>query len=213
MAILGQLSGGIIHDFRNILAVIDSGLNLAQDQAANLALRNRHLATVREGVERGLVTVSRLLELARDQSFAPSLQNMSDLIAQLSTFLRYGAGPHIRVVFALSPNLPRLLIDPQQFDAAILNLVVNARDAMPDGGVIHIRADMVAIALPERPEQRLHVRVRIQDNGHGMSPHVRRKIFHHYFTTKHGTGSGLGVPQVCAFMKKMGGFVNIDTHV
>ena len=167
---LGEMTGGIAHDFRNVLAVIES----------------------------------------RQQELEPHAENANDLLRKLEMFLQYGAGPGLRILFDLAPDLPRCLIDPTQFNAAILNLVVNARDAMPAGGVVEIGTRIVTIG-GETP--RSHVRVRVRDEGLGMPPAVVRRIFDPYFTTKGETGTGLGLPQVHAFMKLSGGEVRVASEV
>ena len=204
---LGEMTTGIAHDFRNILCVIESGLRLAEDCFDDPEKRGPCLAAAGDGIARGLRMTSRLLAFANRQELAPGPRNVNDL--------EYGAGPGIRLVLRLSPDLPACLIDPPQFNAAILNLVVNARDAMPDGGEIVIDTAPVVGAPPagRAADHDLFVRVRVEDKGQGMPLEVTRRIFDPYFTTKGETGTGLGVPQVCAFMKAAGGYVRVDSRV
>jgi signal transduction histidine kinase len=133
----------------------------------------------------------------------------------LEVFLKYGAGPSARIVLDLSPRIPECLVDPSQFAAAILNLVINARDAMPHGGVIQIGTARYEPAEPIRGSggPNVYVRVRVQDNGLGMSGPVVEKIFEPFFTTKGEKGTGLGVPQVCAFMRNVGGRVSVASEL
>lgn len=212
---LGEMTTGIAHDFRNILGVIESGLRMAEDSGDDAAKRSACLAAAHDGVARGLRMTARLLAFANRQERPPGPQNLNALLRNLEQFLKYGAGPGIRIILRLAPDLPACLIDPPQFNAAILNLVVNARDAMPGGGEIDIGTVPVVRALPSDPgaDHETFVRVRVQDTGQGMPLEVMRRIFDPYFTTKGESGTGLGVPQVCAFVKTAGGFVSIDSRV
>ena len=205
---LGEMTGGIAHDFGNILAVIASGLRVAQDNAGDSSKRMAALAAANDGVERGQRMISRLLAFARQQELHPGPEDVNALLDKLAMFLKYGAGAEIRVVLELAPDLPKCLVDPPQFNAAILNLVVNARDAMPAGGTIRITTSAVV-----RHQNRNYVRVRISDDGAGMSPDVRKRIFDPYFTTKGESGTGLGIPQVQALMRQVGGYLTVNSKV
>ena len=205
---LGEMTGGIAHDFGNILAVIASGLRVAQDNAGDSSKRMAALAAANDGVERGQRMISRLLAFARQQELHPGPEDVNALLDKLAMFLKYGAGAEIRVVLELAPDLPKCLVDPPQFNAAILSLVVNARDAMPAGGTIRITTSAVV-----RRQNRNYVRVRISDDGAGMSPDVRKRIFDPYFTTKGESGTGLGIPQVQALMRQVGGYLTVNSKV
>ena len=205
---LGEMTGGIAHDFRNILCVITSGLNVAERNSSDAAKVESALAAVRQGVERGMRMTNRLLAFAKEQEQQTGPEDVNALLAKLSAFLRYGAGPGIRVILELGPDLPKCLVDPPQFNSAILNLVVNARDAMPTGGNLRISTTTVAGSSGVT-----YVRVTVSDEGTGMSPEVVTKIFDPYFTTKGDNGTGLGVPQVQALMRQVGGCVTVDSTV
>jgi signal transduction histidine kinase len=155
---------------------------------------------------------SRLLSLVGPQEIPPSAANVSDLLRELEAFIRYSVGSGIQIRLELSADLPNCFLDPSQFNAAILNLVVNARDAMPDGGVIEISTKLQdGYECNSATEICPVVRVRVKDNGRGMSPDVQKKVFDPYFTTKGDAGTGLGVPQVCAFMKRVNGSVIVES--
>jgi signal transduction histidine kinase len=205
---LGEMTGGIAHDFRNVLCVIASGLNVAERHSGDPSKVESALAAVRDGVERGMRMTKRLLAFAKQQELETGPEDVNTLLAKLKVFLKYGAGPGIRVMLDLAPNLPRCLVDPPQFNAAILNLVVNARDAMPAGGVI-----LISTAAIAEEAQVTYVRVRVCDDGVGMPPEVTRRVFDPYFTTKGDSGTGLGVPQVQALMRQVGGYVTVDSAV
>jgi signal transduction histidine kinase len=212
---LGEMTGGIAHDFRNILAVIQSGLRLANESLDDPARLRTCLAAADEGVTRGIRLTSRLLAFAKRKDLEPQAQSLNDLLKDLEMFLKYGAGPDIRVVLDLAPDVPKILVDPPQFNAAILNLVVNARDAMPEDGVIRISTDVVTDRQGSRSNPALDsfVCVRVRDNARGMPPDVLDRIFDPYFTTKGDVGTGLGIPQVLAFVKSVGGQVTVESKV
>lgn len=215
IALLGQMTAGIAHDFRNILGVIESGLRLVEASADDAEKRGFSLAAAREGVERGLRVTSRLLAFANRRELAAAPYNVNDLLSDFEAFLKYAAGPGIRLALRLAPDLPASLIDPPQFNAAILNLLVNSRDAMPEGGEIVISTARVVRAPPPSggADHDIFVRVRVEDTGQGMPLSVCRRIFDPFFTTKGESGTGLGVPQVHAFVKEAGGFVSIDSQI
>jgi signal transduction histidine kinase len=205
---LGEMAGGIAHDFRNVLCVIASGLSVAESNSGDPQKVDSALAAVRDGIERGMKMTNRLLAFARQQELVAGPEDVNTLLGKLKVFLKYGAGPGIRVMLDLAPDLPKCLVDPPQFNSAILNLVVNARDAMPDGGAIRISTALIA-----EEEHAKFVRLRVRDDGVGMPPEVTKRIFDPYFTTKGDSGTGLGVPQVNALMKQVGGYVTVDSSV
>jgi signal transduction histidine kinase len=207
---LGEMTRGIAHDFRNVLCMLTSGLNVAEANADDPAKLQLALAAMQEGIGRGLNITNRLLDSARQQGLKPHRGDINALLTSLYVFLNYGAGPGIRVVLDLAPDLPDCVIDPPQLNAAILNLVVNARDAMPGGGVIRIST---ARARRRRKDGADHVRVRIRDNGAGMPANVLARIFDPFFTTKGDNGTGLGVPQVQAMMRQVEGSVSVHSTV
>lgn len=211
---LGEMTAGLAHDFRNILAIIESGLNLAERNRDDPEKAQAALAAAHEGIRRGIRLTSQLVLFARPEKPDVHPENVNDLLNGLKAFLKYGAGPGIRVVLDLAPDLPQCRIDPPQFNAAILNLVINARDAMPDGGEIRIETDECQRLTDESgAAPRRCVRVRISDQGCGMPPEIAQHLFDPYFTTKGEAGTGLGVPQVAAFMRSSGGNVRVDTEL
>jgi len=208
---LGEMTGGVAHDFRNVLAVVASGLRIAEQSAGDPAKLAAALTAAHEGVERGLRMISRLLAFAGPQEPKTGLEDVNALLEKLRMFLNYGAGPDIRVILELASDLPNCLVDPPQFNAAVLNLVVNARDAMPEGGVIRISTAGIRGMNLGSPCD--YVRVRVRDHGTGMPREVIERIFDPYFTTKGDHGTGLGIPQVHALTQQLGGFVRVDSAV
>ncbi len=211
LASLGEMTGGIVHDIRNILAVIESGLRLAEKHSEEPKKASVFIAGVHDGIDRGLKLTSQLLTFARQRKFEAREEDANELLRQLELLLRYGAGPEIHIMFDLAPDIPNCLLDPSQFNAAILNLVVNARDAMPNGGELQISTErrQVETSTQDLPVPGIYVRVRVKDCGEGMPPETLMRIFDPFFTTKGERGTGLGLPQVCAFMRLIGGYVNV----
>ena len=215
LALLGEMTGGIAHDFRNILAVIDSGLSLAESNLGDEDKIRIFLSAAREGIARGVRQTSQLLNFARQAEFKTCAADANLLLKNLELFLKYAAGPSVRFVLDCSPTIPSCLVDPSRFAAAILNLVVNARDAMPgEGGEVRIQtARFQTMPATGQRLKGVYVHVRVQDNGSGMPDHVAQRVFEPFFTTKGEKGTGLGIPQVCAFMRQIGGHVNVSSDL
>ena len=214
LSVLGEMTGGIAHDFRNILTVIESGLRLAEKNSDEPQKVRTVMAGAREGVARGLELTSRLLTFAKQGELQPCAADANALLKNLELFLKYGAGSNVCVDLHLSPSIPNCVVDPSQFNVAILNLVINARDAMPNGGKIQLSTTRCLVgpdALGSTPG--VYVRVRVKDNGSGMTKQVVEKIFEPFFTTKGEKGTGLGIPQVSAFMRHIGGHVAVASEL
>ena len=215
LSALGEMTGGIVHDFRNILAVIDSSLRLIAKSSNDPEGLHAFIAGARDGLDRGLRLTSQLLNFAKQRELEPQSANANELLKSLELFLKYGAGSAIRIVFELASDIPRCLIDTSQFNAAILNLVVNARDAMPNGGEIRISTAhcIVNEVTSGLAAPGAYVRLRVADNGKGMSAEIIRKVFQPFFFTKGQNGTGLGMSQVRAFMRRTGGYVNVTSEL
>lgn len=213
ISVLGEMTAGLAHDFRNILAVIESGLSVAERNHDDPEKAQSALAAAHDGIRRGMRLTSQLVLFAKPQKPDVHPENVNDLLNGLKSFLKYGAGPGIRLVLELAPELPPCRIDPPLFNAAILNLVVNARDAMPDGGEIRIKTGLIWLSETDDASDDPHcVLVRVIDQGAGMTKEVRDRIFDPYFTTKGETGTGLGIPQVASFMRSSGGCLNVNSE-
>lgn len=215
LSVLGEMTGGIAHDFRNILTVVDSCVRLAERNTSNPDMVRAFVVATREAIERGLPLISQLLTFARQEELPTSAADVNALLGNLELFLRYAAGSSIRINLELSADLPKCIVDPSQFAAAILNLIINARDAMPRGGIIQLtstRGDPGANA-PEGGVIGNYVRVRVKDNGSGMTEDVIKKISKPFFTTKGKMGTGLGIPQVCAFIRQIRGHFKVESEV
>jgi signal transduction histidine kinase len=215
VAALGEMTGGIVHDFRNIFAVVESGLRLAAKSFSEPEKARAYIAEARNGIERGQRLASQLLTFGKMPERAPRASDVNVLLTQLEPFLRCGTGPDVRIVLALQP-VPKCLIDQSQFAAAILNLILNARDAMPNGGEVQIGTQAFAaeMALSDgRAWQQTHVRIRVSDRGLGMPAAVLERIFDPFFTTKGESGTGLGLSQVSACMRLHGGHINVASRI
>jgi signal transduction histidine kinase len=214
LAAMGEMTGGIAHDFRNLLAAIESGLRLAEARADDPHRLRAYIAAAREGIERGLELTSQLLAFAKHQELDAHAGDVNEFLRSFEPFLRYGAGPDIRVKLELGDDVPNCLIEPALFDAAVLNLVLNARDAMQVGGEVRVITERVVqdTSLPDPPGPGSYVRVRVQDRGCGMSPEVLRKVFDPFFTTKGEKGTGIGLAQAHAFTQMVGGHICIASE-
>jgi signal transduction histidine kinase len=212
LLVFAEMTEGVIHDFRNILTVVDSGLKLAERNYDAPEQVRACIAGAREGIVRGLALTSQLLTFAKQRELDARVCDANALLRDLELFLRYAAGSAIRVVTQLSPDIPNCLIDPSQFAAAMLNLVLNARDAMPGGGTVHISTVRWQETTSSSQSTKNYVRIRVRDDGFGMSREVIERISEPFFTTKGEKGTGLGIPQVCAFMRHLGGHACIASN-
>jgi signal transduction histidine kinase len=172
-----------------------------------------YLAAAREGIDRGIELTSLLLAFAKHQELDAHVGDVNEFLRSFAPFLRYGAGKDVRIKLELNPDVPTCLVDPALFDAAVLNLVVNARDAMADGGEIRIVTERLIrrSAMSGQSGLEVYTRVRIKDSGCGMSEEVLQQVFNPFFTTKGENGTGLGLSQVRAFMQMLGGDVSIKS--
>ena len=213
MDALGQLTGGVAHDFNNLLAVFANGLQLIE-RSPSLDQRERAIAGMRRAIERGTGLTRQLLAFSRRQAMNPE---SVDLVAQLTgmrEMLVRSLRGDIEVRMDLAESLWPVEIDAGEFELAMLNVCVNARDAMPAGGTITIAARNVAHAGAADVDGDDFVELSIRDVGAGMPPEVLSRAFEPFFTTKDvGKGSGLGLPQVYGFAKQSGGRIDIESAV
>jgi len=215
---VGQLTAGVAHDFNNLLTVILTGASFLQRdlEKGSLDKASTRLQHIREAGERGAKLTAQLLAFSRKQRLEPVAVNLNRTLSGLEELLRRTLGGNISVRLDLDPLLWQALTDLTQTEMIILNLAINARDAMPDGGQLTLatRNDRVGNRplRPEDPEPGEYVVLSIRDTGCGMSEEVLAKVFEPFFTTKDiGKGSGLGLAQVFGFAKQSGGGVRIDT--
>jgi len=220
MESIGQLTGGIAHDFNNMLAIIIGSLDLARRRLTTSPDKvPACLDNAREGADRAAQLTARLLAFSRQQPLAPAPVDANKLVGGMSEMMRRTIGETIRVETVLAGGLWRTYADPTQVENAILNLAVNARDAMPGGGRLTIETqnthldDGYARAHSE-VEAGQYVAICVSDTGEGMAPDVAERAFDPFFTTKEvGKGTGLGLSQVFGFVKQSGGHVKIYSEV
>jgi two-component system NtrC family sensor kinase len=218
MDVVGQLTGGIAHDFNNLLAVITGNIELILRKPADSDRVTRVAKAAFQAAERGERLIEQLLMFSRRQVMRPVTLNLDRVLLEFETLMRHAAGPQIDLRLKLDPGLDPSNVDRAQFEAAILNLVVNARDALPKGGRIIIETINVVIeeADPERNSDLApgaYAMVAVSDNGLGIEPSVLSHVFEPFFTTKEvGKGSGLGLSQVYGFATESKGQVSISSQ-
>jgi signal transduction histidine kinase len=216
---IGQLTGGVAHDFNNLLAVIIGNLELIQLARGDAEKIERLAQGAMRAAQRGERLVRQLLTYARRQITHPETVNPNQLIVDIENMMRRAIGEQIEVIMTLSPLLAPAKIDPTEFETAILNLVINSRDAMTGGGRITIKTQNVTIdrqIAASNPEVKpgSYVMIIVSDSGIGMTPAVLARAFDPFFTTKEvGKGSGLGLSQVYGFAKTAGGHVTIESEL
>jgi signal transduction histidine kinase len=216
MEAIGQLTGGIAHDFNNMLAIVLGNLDLAKRRLAKgVTDVDQYLSGAQEGGKRAAALTQRLLAFARQQPLAPEPVDANRLVGGMSELLHRTLGEPVVIETVLTSGLWRVHADPNQLENAILNLAVNARDAMPEGGKLTIETlnaqldDHYAAGHSGVPAGH-YVMLAVTDTGTGMSREVIDKAFDPFFTTKKsGLGTGLGLSQVYGFVKQSGGHVKI----
>ncbi len=217
MEAVGQLTGGVAHDFNNLLLVIGGNLELLARAVADNPNLARLVATAQKGVTRGAQLTSQLLAYARRQTLRPESRAINDMVRELDVLAARILGDAVEVELALNPEAGACMVDPAQFGSALLNLVVNSRDAMPEGGRLAIRTGYVAIdhsdaARHPYAQVGTYVTVDVADTGTGMTPDVLERATEPFFTTKGlGKGTGLGLSQVYGLLRQSGGFLTIDS--
>ncbi|MGF1611939.1 MAG: PAS domain-containing protein [Kiloniellales bacterium] len=215
MEAVGQLTGGVAHDFNNLLAVILGNLDLAEERARDEQLKAL-IGTAIKAADRGSRLTRQLLAFGRRQMLQPEVTDLSALLRGLETLLSRTLGETIAIDTRLADGLCPTLVDRGQLENAILNLALNARDAMPEGGRLTIETANVdldedyTVAEADPVEPGRYVMIAVSDNGCGMAPEVAERAFEPFFTTKEvGKGTGLGLAMVYGFVKQSGGHVRI----
>ena len=216
MEAVGRLTGGVAHDFNNLLTVVIGNLELARRRATEIDPRvARGLDNAMEGARRAATLTNRLLAFSRQSPLAPELVDTNRLVSGMTDLFARTLGEHVRVETALAGSVWPTLADINQTESTLLNLAVNARDAMPHGGRLTIETgnavlDEAYCAGHEDLKAGQYAMIAVSDTGIGMSPEVIAQAFEPFFTTKPaGKGSGLGLAQVYGFMRQSGGHVAI----
>ncbi|KVF02078.1 hybrid sensor histidine kinase/response regulator [Burkholderia vietnamiensis] len=215
MEAIGSLTGGIAHDFNNVLQVISGNLQVLAVELGERASAQPRIESANNAVRRGAQLASHLLAFARRQPLSPTVLNPRKLIDGMSEMLHRALGETVRVVAALAPDVGNVLADRHQLENALLNLAINARDAMRGDGTLTIAAynDTTAVGARRTPlPPGEYVTFEITDTGSGMTPDVLERVFEPFFTTKpDGEGTGLGLSMVFGFVKQSGGHTAIDS--
>ncbi|HXV87148.1 MAG TPA: ATP-binding protein, partial [Gemmatimonadales bacterium] len=213
MEAIGQLAGGVAHDFNNILTAITGYSELVLTELADDSPLRADVAEIRKAADRAAVLTRQLLAFGRKQILAPRVLNLNQLVAGLDGLLRRTLGENIDIVTQLDPDLESVRADPGQLEQVIVNLAVNARDAMPEGGKLTIETRNVDLdesyALEHLPvEPGRFVLLAVSDTGVGMSEDTMAHIFEPFYTTKEkGKGTGLGLATVYGIVKQSDGFI------
>jgi len=224
MEAIGQLTGGVAHDFNNLLMVISGNLEIAE-RTLNLWSDNSRerllqlVSRARDGASRAAILTQRLLSFARKQPFNSKIIDANALISGMADFLKRAAGENIALNIKAASRLWNTETDPHQLEAALLNLVVNAKDAMPAGGNLIVETSN---SLVDRDYAKTHpdaregeyVQIAVSDDGKGMDRQVLERAFEPFFSTKEtGHGTGLGLSQVYGFSRQSGGFAEIHSEI
>ena len=217
MEAIGQLTGGIAHDFNNLLMVIGGSLDMLDQRVTKEEKVTRYLAAARHAVERGATLNQQLLAFSRRQDLRAETLCIDDLIRTFANLLDRAVGEAVTVKIQDAPELWCCRIDAHQLETAILNLAINARDAMPQGGTLTLKTSVRKLsaqaAVVNGANAGDYVVVSVADTGVGMTPDVVDRVFEPFFTTKEvGKGTGLGLSQVYGFARQSGGFVTIESN-
>ncbi|HVS32306.1 MAG TPA: PAS domain S-box protein [Thermoanaerobaculia bacterium] len=218
MEALGTLAGGIAHDFNNILSIVLTHASLIQRRQDDETRVARAVETITQAVRRGASLSRQILTFARRAEINVERIDVGTVLVELASMLRETFPRTVRFALDLEPSLPFIRADSGQLHQALLNLCINARDAMPDGGEIALEArvvsakDMKAVLGTDAPVD--HVRIAVRDTGTGMDEDTRRHIFEPFFTTKEkGKGTGLGLAMVYGIVRNHGGWIDADTQL
>lgn len=209
---LGQLTGGVAHDFNNLLMIISGSLHMLKRGPGDEAKLQRAISAIETATKRGAALTNQLLTFARRQSVNPQAIDFADRIAAIREVLDAGVGSSVRLTFDIDRDVWPIKTDVSELETALLNLVINARDAMPDGGTVTIGAHNVT--LDEAPVAGDFVAIDVTDTGLGIPSDVLDKVFEPFFTTKPiGKGTGLGLSQVHGFAHQAGGTVRVASEL
>ena len=209
---LGQLTGGVAHDFNNLLMIITGSLNTLKKIASDDAKSLRAVQAIETASQRGAALTRQLLTFARRQSVNPQAIDLTERLESIREVLDSGLGGFVKLHIEIDDGIWPITVDPAEFETALVNLVINARDAMPNGGLVTVRA--CNVPADERIQTADHVAIEVRDTGSGIPPDIVRKIFDPFFTTKAiGKGTGLGLSQVHGFAHQAGGTIAVTSEL
>jgi two-component system, cell cycle sensor histidine kinase and response regulator CckA len=217
MEAVGRLAGGVAHDFNNLLTVIKGNAELALADLESRDAVREEVEEIERAAERASSLTRQLLAFSRKQILKPQTLSLNEMVVDVGRMLRRTVGEDIELKIVLDPALGMVRADPGQIEQVVLNLVVNARDAMPRGGELIIETrnvDAESVRGLAEAEHMPYVAIVVQDNGTGMTPSVRDRVFEPFFTTKEqGRGTGLGLSTVYGSVKQSGGFVLVESEL
>jgi PAS domain S-box-containing protein len=217
MEAVGRLAGGIAHDFNNMLMVVSGQLELLREQLGQQPEHIRKIEQAQKAAERAASLTRQLLAFSRMQALQPQVVNLSNIVSEMNKLIAPMIGPNIQIETKLASSLDAVKADPAQIEQVILNLVVNARDAMPQGGrlsleTMNVELDAQRAQLHPPMTAGRYVLLEVRDTGIGMDAETQRRIFEPFFTTKpKGKGTGLGLASVYGIVKQSGGFIFVDS--
>lgn len=215
MEAIGQLAGGIAHDFNNLLTAIDGYNDLALEQLAPDNPLHGDLEEIKKATQRAASLTRQLLAFSRRQMLQPAVLNLNELVAGMEGMLRRLIGENIELVAVCAPDLTSVKTDPHQLEQVIMNLAVNARDAMPEGGRLtletaNVKLDDAFVQEHVGAQPGAYAMLAVSDSGNGMDVEVQKHLFEPFFTTKEkGKGTGLGLSTVYGIVKQSGGYISV----
>jgi two-component system, cell cycle sensor histidine kinase and response regulator CckA len=217
MESIGTLAGGIAHDFNNLLNIVQSYATLMRTDLKNPLSLEQHLEVIEETVKEGTVLTQQLLTVARKTNVQFGPTSINRLIMTAVKWLESTLPKTIKITADLDPSIPHILADASQLNQVLLNLCLNARDAVSEAGTLRLSTTMIAgDAMRDRfseIENRNYVCVAVADTGPGMDENIRQHIFEPFFTTKpEGKGTGFGLSIVYGIVKSHHGFIDVDTR-
>jgi PAS domain S-box-containing protein len=215
---LGQLAGGVAHDFNNLLGVILNYAEFVSEELEEGTTAHTDVVEIRKAAKQATELTRQLLIFSRREITRPTPVDLNEVVRDMERLLRRTLGEHVELTVELSPDVPAVLADPGQLEQVLVNLAVNARDAMPDGGRLRIETSDVELDRdfldehPDLPPGR-YVRVTVADDGVGMEPEIAARAFEPFFSTKHrGEGTGLGLATVYGIVTAAGGQIDLYTE-
>ena len=218
MEAVGQLTGGIAHDFNNLLQAIVGSLSLLQRRIEQGRVEDtaRFITAIRQASDKATSLIDRLLAFSRRQTLQPKILDPDRLVRSLEDLIRRTLGPEIDLALQLNGKCLDVKCDPNQLESALLNLAINASDAMPDGGKLTIATSDCALSKQDLPDAELapgaFLKIEVRDTGVGIAPDTLSRVLEPFFTTKPaGRGTGLGLSQAYGFVRQSGGFVAIES--
>jgi two-component system, cell cycle sensor histidine kinase and response regulator CckA len=219
MESIGQLAGGVAHDFNNLLTVINGYSKMLLDGMDAADPVAEGLSEIYRSGQRAAALTRQLLAFSRNQVIQPRVLDLTETVLALRTMLNRLVGEDVEIRCGFGPSAATVLADPHQIEQVLMNLAVNARDAMPKGGVLEIESDVIDVINVEAgaplpwPRPGEYCLLRVRDNGEGMEESTRARVFEPFFTTKRaGLGTGLGLSTVQDIMTRCGGFITVDSQ-